>query len=106
MLGQIRSRWIALALAFATGALTGIVNVLVLSIVQRRTPREFLGRTIGLQMMMNRALVPIGMVGGGVLADLTGRNVPLVYGVCGGLALTSVLVLARMKQTRIFLVAD
>jgi hypothetical protein len=53
--------------------------------------------------MMTRALVPIGLVGGGAIADLTGRNVPLVYGTCGSLALMSVAILAGRRSTREFL---
>jgi len=102
-LGQVRSREIALAILFVTGVLSGMINVLVLSIVQRQTSAEFRGRVLGLHAMMTRILVPIGLVGGGALADLTGRNVPLVYGVCGALALTTVASLATRRTTRTFL---
>ena len=103
VLGQIRSLWFALAILFATGVFSGTINVLVMSITQRRTSSEFRGRVIGLQTMMTRVLVPIGLVGGGAIADLTGRNVPLVYGICGALALVSVLLLASHRSTRAFL---
>jgi hypothetical protein len=46
---------------------------------------------------------PVGLVGGGALADLTGRNVPLVFGVCGLLAMVSVLTLFCRRATRQFL---
>ena len=104
--GQIRSPWIAIGIMFTTGVLSGIINVLVVSIVQRRTSPEFRGRVLGLHTMMTRALVPIGLVGGGAIADLTGRNVPLVYGICGSLALASVTVLAGRPSTREFLARD
>ncbi len=103
LLGQVTSRWVALPIVFATGAASGIVNVLVMSIVQRRTPMEFRGRVIGLHATMTRALVPIAMVGGGAIADLTGRNVPLVYGVGGALALGAAVLLASSRPTRDFL---
>jgi MFS transporter, DHA3 family, macrolide efflux protein len=103
VLGQTRSRWIALAITFLTGVLAGMINVLVMSIIQRRTSGEFRGRVIALQSMMARVLVPIGLVGGGAVADLTGGNVPLVYGICGALALTSVILLAARRPTRTFL---
>jgi len=102
-LGQVRSPWLALLLAGVTGVLAGMINVLVLSIIQRRTSGEFRGRVIGLHATMTRALLPIGMVGGGAAADLAGRNVPLVYGVCGALALASVCLLAARRSTRAFL---
>jgi MFS transporter, DHA3 family, macrolide efflux protein len=103
LLGQVTSPWVALAVVFATGAASGIVNVLVMSILQRRAPIEFRGRVIGLHATMTRALVPMAMVGGGAIADLTGRNVPLVYGVCGALALAAAVVLASQRSTRDFL---
>jgi hypothetical protein len=102
-LGQVESRWLALLLIGVTGVLSGIVNVLVVSIVQRRTAAEFLGRVMGLHVTVTRALAPIGLVGGGVIADLTGRNVPIVYAVCGAFALVGVTLLAARRGTRAFL---
>jgi DHA3 family macrolide efflux protein-like MFS transporter len=101
-LGQVESRWVALAVLFGTGVVSGMINVLVVSIIQRQTADEFRGRVVGLHAMMSRALVPIGTVAGGALADLTGRNVPLVYGCCGVLALATVTLLAA-RRTRTFL---
>jgi MFS family permease len=106
VLGQVRWRWIALALSFASGGLSGIVNVLVISIIQRQTIPEFRGRVMGLNAMMTRVLVPIGMVGGGAIADATGRNVPLVYGICGILALGTVVCLASRRPARAFLASS
>ena len=91
------------AIVFATGILAGTVNVLMISIVQRGVSAEFRGRVLGLHTMMIRVLVPIGMVGGGAIADLTGRNVPVVYAVCGTLALMSVTLIAARPATRAFL---
>jgi DHA3 family macrolide efflux protein-like MFS transporter len=103
VLGQIGSRWMALAIVFATGVVAGIINVLVVSVVQRGVAAEFRGRVLSLHTMMSRLLVPIGMVGGGAIADLSGRNIPLVYAVCGTLALVNVAVLATRPATRAFL---
>jgi predicted MFS family arabinose efflux permease len=103
VLGQVRSLWVAFAILFATGVMSGTINVLVMSITQRRTSGEFRGRVIGLQTMMTRVLVPIGLVGGGAVADYTGRNVPLVYGICGALAMASVIALTTRQTTRDFL---
>lgn len=97
---------IAASLFNALRMLAGMINVLVLSIIQRRTSGEYRGRVLALQAMMTRALVPIGMVGGGVAADLAGRDVPLVYGICGALALTSVILLAARPTTRAFLASS
>jgi DHA3 family macrolide efflux protein-like MFS transporter len=103
VMGQIRARSIARPIAFATGALTGTINVLTLSILQRRTVSEFRGRVLGLYGTLTRALVPVGMVAGGSIADLTGRNVPLVYAICGGLALATVLLLTLRPTARMYI---
>jgi len=106
VLGLVRSRWIALGIAGTTGMLTGMINVSVISIIQRRTSAQFRGRVVGLHAMMARVLVPLGLVGGGMFADLTGRNVPLVFGVCSTLALTSVILLGARQSTRAFLASE
>ena len=105
--GQIRSRWVALAILFATGVLAGTINVLVISIIQRRTSGEFRGRVIGLQAMMTRVLVPIGMVGGGAIADLDRtQRAARVRDLRRPLALTSVILLAARPTTRAFLASS
>jgi MFS transporter, DHA3 family, macrolide efflux protein len=106
LLGQIRSPWIALGVMALTGVMSGTINVLVVSIIQRRTSVEFRGRVLGLHATMTRVLIPIGLVGGGAIADFTGRNIPVVYGVCGALALATVACLAVRRNTRAFLLAD
>lgn len=95
-LGQIQSPLAALALLFGMGVLTGTINVLTISIVQRTTPREFRGRVMGTFTTITRALVPVALLGGGALADATGRNVPLVYSVCGVVTLaTPIMLMSR-----------
>jgi MFS family permease len=106
LLGQVRSLPAALAILFITGVLSGAINVLVMSIIQRRTSGEFRGRVIGLHTMMTRVLMPIGLVGGGAIADLTGRNVPLVYAICGGVAMATVLLFGSRPATRAFLASS
>jgi MFS family permease len=106
LLGQVRSLPAALAILFITGVLSGAINVLVMSVIQRRTSGEFRGRVIGLHTMMTRVLMPIGLVGGGAIADLTGRNVPLVYAICGGVAMATVLLFGSRPATRAFLASS
>jgi hypothetical protein len=45
------------------------------------------------------------MVAGGAVADLTGRNIPLVYATCGALALATVMLLTG-SRTRTFLASS
>jgi MFS family permease len=105
ILGQVRGRWIALALLFMTGLMAGLMNIFIVSIIQRSTSAEFRGRVGGVHVTMAYLFAPVGLVGGGALADLTGRNVPLVFAVCGVLAMASILSLFCRRATRQFLIS-
>lgn len=87
ILGFVTNAWAALGVAFLGGAALGVINVYLMSMVQMATPDEVRGRVLSVLMTLSGGLMPIGMVLGGVVGDLTGKNVPLIYGVCGGLAL-------------------
>lgn len=87
ILGFVTNAWAALAVAFLGGAALGVINVYLMSMIQVATPGEVRGRVLSVSMTLTGSLMPIGMVLGGIVGDLTGKNVPLVYGVCGGLAL-------------------
>lgn len=90
-LGQVTSPPLALAVLGLVGLLTGLFNVLVFTIFQLATPGEMRGRIMGLLVTLSAAAAPIGLGLGGVLGDLTGKNVPLLFAVCGGL--TAIVVL-------------
>ena len=87
ILGFVSNAWAALGVAFLGGAALGVINVYLMSMVQVATPREVRGRVLSVMMTMTGGLMPIGMVLGGVVGDLTGKNIPLIYAVCGGLSL-------------------
>lgn len=87
ILGFVSNAWAALGVAFLGGAALGVINVYLMSMVQMATPGEMRGRVLSVLMTLSGGLMPIGMVLGGVVGDLTGKNVPLIYAVCGGLAL-------------------
>ncbi len=89
-LSQVRSPWLALVVMFISGGATGIINNLEMTLLQRTTPVEFRGRVMGLLFTASEALAPIGMIAGGLAADLTGRDIPLIYAVCGAIAMTTV----------------
>lgn len=91
VLGQVETAGVALLIMVALGLTSGIINTLELTLLQRTTPREFRGRVMGLMYTTSEALTPLGMVAGGLAADLTGRNLPLIYGVCGAIATMAVL---------------
>jgi len=87
LLGLVGNAWAALGVAFLGGASLGVINVYLMSMIQMATPGEMRGRVASVMTTLTAGLMPIGMILGGVVGDLTGKNVPLVYTVCGGLAL-------------------
>jgi MFS transporter, DHA3 family, macrolide efflux protein len=101
--GFLRVPAVALAGAFISGLALGFINVQFAAMAQGSTPRELRGRVLGLLNTMTGGLIPIGMALGGFAGDLTHKNVPLVYAVCGALAIAVVLVTATRRESREFL---
>jgi DHA3 family macrolide efflux protein-like MFS transporter len=101
--GFLRVPAAALAGAFLAGAALGFINVQFATLVQGSTPRELRGRVMGLLNTMTGGLVPIGMALGGFAGDLTNKNVPLVYAVCGALAIVVVLLTTSRPESREYL---
>ena len=101
VLSQVREPWLALAIMFVSGGASGVINNLELTLLQRTTPAEFRGRVMGLLFTASEGLAPLGMIAGGIAADLTGRNIPLIYGVCGAIAMTTVLGLCGRESRQL-----
>jgi MFS family permease len=102
-LAFVANPWVALALVVCGGIVLGIVNVYTMTMLQVATPDEVRGRVIGVVLTMSAGLMPLGMAVGGVVGDLTGKNVPLVYAVCGLCALLVTVVLGVRRDLRDFL---
>lgn len=93
----------ALLGAFLCGAAVGFINVQFATMTQLSTPPELRGRVLGLLNTMAGGLIPIGMALGGFAGDLTNKNVPLVYAVCGALAILVVLSTTARRRSREYL---
>ncbi|HEX2224568.1 MAG TPA: MFS transporter [Thermoanaerobaculia bacterium] len=103
LVGFVTLPALALAFSFVSGAALGMFNIYIMTLLQRSTPSELRGRVIGLLGTLGGAAMPLGMALGGLLGDLTGKNVPLVFGVCTALSVLTTLVLATRKECRLFL---
>ncbi|HTQ78481.1 MAG TPA: MFS transporter [Thermoanaerobaculia bacterium] len=99
--GFVHRPAIALVMSFGLGALIGMINVNLMTLLQANTPAELRGRVIGLWTALVSALTPLGMALGGFAGDLTGKNIPLVYTTCGAInLLITALTVSRSSTQR------
>lgn len=102
-LGFVRTPVLAVALVFLAGASMGLINVYLVTMIQRATPSEIRGRVMGLLGTLGGALMPVGMALGGFVGDLTGKNVPWIYAVSAAISVLLVLGFSTRRDFRDFL---
>lgn len=105
-LGAVSDPPVALAMVVGIGALTGLVNVLVITLLQLRTPREMRGRMMAVLLALTGAATPLGMGLGGLLGEAGRTQIPAIYAGCGAAALLFVTSLAFRPGVRGFLAGD
>jgi DHA3 family macrolide efflux protein-like MFS transporter len=88
------------------GALNGVMGVNINTLVQIATPQEFRGRVQSLMTTIIAGVMPLGMALGGLLFDLAGQNVPLIFGVSGGLTLAVSILSLAVRDYREFLSSE
>lgn len=102
-LGSTTHRLAALVVGLSIGAMSGMINVYVATLLQIASPDAMRGRVLGLLVTLANGLTPLGLAIGGVVGDLTGRNVPLVYAACGALAAVTSISFVLRRECRAFL---
>jgi MFS family permease len=105
LVGFARSTTTALACAVFLGVMVGIINVNFATIIQETTPPELRGRVMGLLTTLAGSLTPISFALGGMVGDLTHKNVPLVYTTCAAASFLFSLAAFARRSTRTFIAA-
>ncbi|MCJ7582338.1 MAG: MFS transporter [Candidatus Aminicenantes bacterium] len=94
---------LSLAIWVGIGIANGFININIITLLQTSVPSELRGRIFGLLTTITAGLTPLGLGLGGVVADLTGRNIPLIYGVCGIVLILLSITIALLRPFRRFL---
>ncbi len=84
MMAFVNSTLIALAIAGVAGTILGYTNITYITWIQRRVPRNLMGRVMSVLMFSSMALVPISMAVSGALVQVSLNGVLVV----GGLGMT------------------
>ncbi|HBL28363.1 MAG TPA: hypothetical protein DD490_16135 [Acidobacteria bacterium] len=98
-----RSPWVAMALIFAAGVMSGFVTIHSMSLAQLTTPSELRGRVLGLFETLGLSAMPVAAATAGIVADLLDRNIPLVYLGCGAALIAIAVLQAAKSEVRDFL---
>ena len=89
---------VALLILAVAGLCSGIVGVLITSVIQLSTPTEIRGRVFGLLGTLSMGLAPISLGLAGVIADMLDRNIPLIY-MASGLCLLALMPMLIMNKS-------
>ena len=103
ILGLVASAPVALILFLLLGFLSGTAGIYTTTVLQITTPTEIRGRVFGLLGTIVGGLMPIAMGLAGVMADMAGNNVSLIFMICGGISALISLLLSMQKDFRTFL---
>ena len=98
-MGLVYSTVVGIALSVVIGVLLGYTNLSFISWVQRRIPRQLMGRVMSLMMFGSLALTPISMAAAGVVVTLNLTGTFLVAGLgMAGLTLIALVSSSSLRQ--------
>jgi MFS family permease len=106
VLGLVFVPLVSLLFMLVIGIMNGFLNINIITIMQLTTPSEIRGRVFGTMGAITGGLSPLAMGLGGVVADLTGHNIPLIYLSCGGITTAVSVILSFNRDFRHFLAQE
>ncbi len=102
-LGNMNNVIFAAIFLFLGGLWAGFIQVNIRTIMQLRTDSSIRGRVFGVVGTLAGALTPIAMAFSGVIADLTNKNIPLIYSSSGIIMIVITIAVWFSKDIRKFL---
>ena len=93
----------ALLILFAAGLLSGLINVLVITLIQIESAAEMRGRVLSIVFALAQSAMPAGMIIGGVVADLSGTGVTAILAGFGAAGFFAVAGAIRSAPLRLLL---
>ncbi|MFZ1289612.1 MAG: MFS transporter [Melioribacteraceae bacterium] len=106
LLGLFGSLFSTIVILFLSGFVGGFIIVHIQTILQITTDTKIRGRVFGFVGTISGALIPIGMGLAGYVADITNKNIPVIY-LFSGLAIILVSIfIIQNKSIRDFLQID
>jgi DHA3 family macrolide efflux protein-like MFS transporter len=102
-LASLEGLWPALIALTLLGTLIGVVTLVALNAFIQHTESEKRGRVAAVLLMVTQGLTPLAMSLVGVVSDLLGNNIRLLYGGCAILLFTAALAMFINRDLREFL---
>ncbi len=103
LLGSAPSRATALMITVMIGITGGFFNINVATILQLTTPSEIRGRVFAVLGTISGGLMPLAMGLTGVIADLLGQNIPLIFALGGAGCLALSIAVTMIREFREYL---
>ena len=99
LLGSIGSTWEGMAILLALGIMNGYIGIVLITLLQKSTPPEMMGRLMSIVMIAGMGLVPVSQALAGFLLKVSFEG---VFAVCGILIVLIALLSALSKEVRDF----
>lgn len=93
----------ALIVLSCLGCFIGMVTLISLSVFIQKTEAEKRGRVSAVLLMVTQGLTPLAMSLIGVISDLLGNNIRLLYGGCGSLLCVTAIAMFTNRDLQEFL---